>query len=101
MLKKQLRRGKKRKLVQKYFLQEELVRFPYVYAMPDVYSYVASIRYGMFFSVRNSLEKSCSQGKKTRLQCLLDVIMMLTFFDAVVIAIATCSYRDSNMMLST
>ncbi len=31
----------------------------------------------------------------------LDAIMMLTFFDAVVIAIATCSHRDSNMMLST
>ncbi len=39
--------------------------------------------------------------KKTALQCLLDAIMLLTFFDAVVIAIATCSYRDSNMMLST
>ncbi len=39
--------------------------------------------------------------KKTALQCLLDTFLLLTFFDAVVIAIATCSYRDSNMMLST
>ncbi len=39
--------------------------------------------------------------RKTPLQCLPDAIIMLTFFDAVVIAIATCSYRDSNMMLST
>ncbi len=39
--------------------------------------------------------------KKTRLRCLPDAIALLTFFDAVVIAIATCSYRDSNMMLST
>ncbi len=40
-------------------------------------------------------------AKKTPLQCALDRIMMLTFFDAVVIAIATCSHRDSNMMLSS
>ncbi len=39
--------------------------------------------------------------RKMPLRCLPDVFMMLTFFDAVVIAIATCSYRDSNMMLST
>ncbi len=39
--------------------------------------------------------------RKTSLQHTVDAIMMLTFFDAVVIAIATCSYRDSNMMLST
>ncbi len=39
--------------------------------------------------------------RKTRLQCLLDAIMSLTFFDAVAIAIATCSYRDDNMMLSS
>ncbi len=40
-------------------------------------------------------------ARETPPQCPLDAIMMLTFFDAVVIAIATCSYRDSNMMLST
>ncbi len=39
--------------------------------------------------------------KRTTLRCLLDAILMLTFFDAVVIAIRTCCYRDSNMMLST
>ncbi len=39
--------------------------------------------------------------RKMPLRYLPDAIMMLTFFDAVVIAIATCSYRDSNMMLST
>ncbi len=64
MLKKQLRRGKKRKLVQKYFLQEELVRFPYVYAMPDVYSCVASIRYGMFFFGSKQPRKVISSKKE-------------------------------------
>ncbi len=39
--------------------------------------------------------------EKKPLQRLLDAIMLLTFFDAVVIAIATCSYRDDNMMLSS
>ncbi len=39
--------------------------------------------------------------RKMPLRCLPDTILLLTFFDAVVIAIATCSYRDSNMMLST
>ncbi len=49
----------------------------------------------------NTRKPTVFEYKETALQCLLDTIMMLTFFDAVVIAIATCSYRDSNMMLST
>ncbi len=48
-----------------------------------------------------STEIVISTEEKTPLRCLPDAIMLLTFFDAVVIAIATCSYRDSNMMLST
>ncbi len=52
--------------------------------------------------VGRSIDETIILGDaKTALQWLLDAIMMLTFFDAVVIAIATCSYRDSNMMLST
>ncbi len=54
------------------------------------------------FTAPNKSRKSCFLlVKKTPLRCLLDEIMLLTFFDAVVIAIATCSYRDSNMMLSS
>ncbi len=54
------------------------------------------------FTAPNKSRKNCFLlVKKTPLRCFPDAIMMLTFFDAVVIAIATCSYRDSNMMLSS
>ncbi len=55
----------------------------------------------MLFPPEKALKNHVSDDKKTPLRCLPDAIMLLTFFDAVVIAIATCSYRDSNMMLST
>ncbi len=55
----------------------------------------------VLFQSENTLKNHVFVKRKTPLRCLLDAIMMLTFFDAVVIAIATCSYRDSNMMLST
>ncbi len=53
------------------------------------------------FQSEKVLKSHVFDERKTALQYLLDAIMLLTFFDAVVIAIATCSYRDSNMMLST
>ncbi len=56
--------------------------------------------YILFQSERTTKNRFFDE-RKTPLRRLLDTIMMLTFFDAVVIAIATCSYRDSNMMLST
>ncbi len=55
----------------------------------------------MIFRFGKALKSRVFDERKTPLRCLLDAIMMLTFFDAVVIAIATCSYRDSNMMLSS
>ncbi len=55
----------------------------------------------MIFRAEKAPKNRVFDEKKTPLQWLLDAIMMLTFFDAVVIAIATCSYRDDNMMLST
>ncbi len=55
----------------------------------------------MFRETEKALKSRVFVREKTPLQWLLDAIMLLTFFDAVVIAIATCSYRDSNMMLST
>ncbi len=54
-----------------------------------------------FFCCKKASKNHFFDKRKTRLRHLLDAIMLLTFFDAVVIAIATCSYRDSNMMLST
>ncbi len=55
-----------------------------------------------FFSVfANTSKSSFFDSGKTPLRWLLDAIIMLTFFDAVVIAIRTCCYRDDNMMLST
>ncbi len=58
-------------------------------------------KFGTTIPLYKDAETRLFDKEKTALQCLLDAIMMLTFFDAVVIAIATCSYRDSNMMLST
>ncbi len=58
-------------------------------------------RSAMLFHSGKALKNRFSDKRKMPLQWLLDAIMMLTFFDAVVIAIATCSYRDSNMMLSS
>ncbi|WP_373846508.1 hypothetical protein, partial [Bacteroides heparinolyticus] len=55
----------------------------------------------MIFRSKKAAEIRFFDARKTPPRCPLDAIMMLTFFDAVVIAIATCSYRDSNMMLST
>ncbi len=55
----------------------------------------------MIFRAEKAPKNRVFDEKKTPLQWLLDAIMMLTFFDAVVIAIATCSYRDDNMMLSS
>ncbi len=55
----------------------------------------------MIFRYEKASENSFSDERNTPLQWLLDAIMMLTFFDAVVIAIATCSYRDSIMLLSS
>ncbi len=55
----------------------------------------------MIFQVEKVSKNRFFDKEKTALRCLLDAIMLLTFFDAVVIAIATCSYRDDNMMLSS
>ncbi len=55
----------------------------------------------IFFQSEKALKNRVFDERKMPLRYLPDAIMMLTFFDAVVIAIATCSYRDSNMMLST
>ncbi len=54
-----------------------------------------------FSRSEKALKNRVFDERKTRLRCPPDAIMMLTFFDAVAIVIATCSYRDSNMMLST
>ncbi len=69
--------------------------------MPRLYSGTKSGRCAMIFRFGKVSKSSVFDERKTPLRWLLDAIMMLTFFDAVVIAIATCSYRDSNMMLST
>ncbi len=50
----------------------------------------------MLFRAEKAPKSRVFDEKKMPLQCLLDAIMMLTFFDAVAIAIATCSYRDDN-----
>ncbi len=54
-----------------------------------------------FSRSEKALKNRVFDERKTPLRCLPDAIMMLTFFDAVVIAIRTCCYRDDNMMLST
>ncbi len=77
-----------------------LFLYIYLYHIVSVLSYDAGLLRNVF-SVRKNLEKPFFDERGTPLQCLLDAIMMLTFFDAVVIAIRTCCYRDDNMMLST
>ncbi len=79
----------------------EKLLFLYAYAISVMYSYRKKQSSHRTFSVRENPESRVFDERKTPLRCLLDAIITLTFFDAVVIAIATCSYRDSNMMLST
>ncbi len=50
---------------------------------------------------QKNIKTLTSDYMKTALREPLDTTILLTFFDAVVIVIATCSYRDGNMMLST
>ncbi len=69
--------------------------------MSDTSVCTKNSRYASFFRPEKSAKNRFLDAKKMPLQHPLDAIMMLTFFDAVVIAIATCSYRDDNMMLST
>ncbi len=93
------------------FLRDEMARrciniqkqrhFLHIYAMRCVCFDTKKRFYAMFGETEKALKSRVFVREKTPLQWLLDAIMMLTFFDAVVIAIATCSYRDSNMMLST
>ncbi len=75
--------------------------FLYIYTVLCVCFGEKSGRYAMLFRLEKASKNRVFDERKTPLRCLPDAIMMLTFFDAVVIAIATCSYRDSNMMLST
>ncbi len=80
---------------------QKLSLFLHIYAMTCLCFRTKIHRCAMIFQVEK-ISKSCFFDEvKTALRCPLDAIMMLTFFDAVVIAIATCSYRDDNMMLST
>ncbi len=69
--------------------------------MSDTSVCTKNSRYASFFRPEKAAKNRFFDAKKMPLQHPLDTIMMLTFFDAVVIAIATCSYRDDNMMLST
>ncbi len=69
--------------------------------MSDTSVCTKNSRYASFFLPEKAAKSRFLDTKKMPLQHPLDAIMMLTFFDAVVIAIATCSYRDDNMMLST
>ncbi len=80
---------------------QKLRPFLYIYAMPHVCFRTKTGRYAIFFHPEKTSKNRFFDERKTALRRLLDAIMMLTFFDAVVIAIATCSHRDSNMMLST
>ncbi len=75
--------------------------FLYIYAMAGVFLGTKIGRYAMLFQVETVCKNGVLDKEKTALRCLLDAIMLLTFFDAVVIAIRTCCYRDDNMMLST
>ncbi len=80
---------------------QKLSLFLHIYATTCLCFRTKRHRCAMIFQVEK-ISKSCFFDEvKTALRCPLDAIMMLTFFDAVVIAIATCSYRDDNMMLST
>ncbi len=69
--------------------------------MSDTSVCTKNSRYASFFRPEKAARSRFFDAKKMPLQHPLDAIIMLTFFDAVVIAIATCSYRDDNMMLST
>ncbi len=80
---------------------QKSVLFRYKYAMSDGCVFTKSSRCAMIFRYEKARKIASFDDRKTPLRCLLDGVMMLTFFDAVVIAIATCSHRDSNMMLST
>ncbi len=75
--------------------------FLHNYAMSDTSVCTKNSRYASFFRPEKAAKSRFLDAKKMPLQHPLDAIIMLTFFDAVVIAIATCSYRDDNMMLST
>ncbi len=75
--------------------------FLYIYAMTRLCFQWKNGAFDMFFHFDEASKNCAFDKRKTALQRLLDAIMMLTFFDAVAIAIATCSYRDDNMMLST
>ncbi len=75
--------------------------FLYIYARENTRICTKNGRFSMRFLSGKTLKTSVFNERKTPLRYSPDGIMMLTFFDAVVIAIATCSYRDSNMMLST
>ncbi len=79
----------------------EKLLFLYAYAISVMYSYRKNSRHIGLFQSEKIPKSRVFDERKTPLRCLLDAIITLTFFDAVVIAIATCSYRDSNMMLST
>ncbi len=81
-------------------IQEQL-SFLYIYTISSMSFRRKNSRYAMFFRTEKASKSRVFDKGETPLRCLPDAIMMLTFFDAVVIAIATCSYRDSNMMLST
>ncbi len=75
--------------------------FLYIYARENTRICTKNGCFSMRFLSGKTLKTSVFDERKTPLRYSPDGIMMLTFFDAVVIAIATCSYRDSNMMLST
>ncbi len=78
-----------------------MLLFLHKYSITDACVLVEKRSRAMFSQSGKASKMRFFDERKTPLQCLLDAIMLLTFFDAVVIAIATCSYRDSNMMLST
>ncbi len=78
-----------------------MLPFLYIYAMSYTCFSSKNSRNPMLSQSGEALKNRVFDERKTALQCLPDTIMMLTFFDAVVIAIATCSHRDNNMMLST
>ncbi len=79
----------------------KMLPFLHKYTIPDACVLAEKRSRAMFPQSGKASKMRFFDERKTPLQCLLDAIMLLTFFDAVVIAIATCSYRDSNMMLST
>ncbi len=80
---------------------QKLSLFLHIYATTCLCFRTKRHRCAMIFQVEKISKSRFFNEVKTALRCPLDAIMMLTFFDAVVIAIATCSYRDDNMMLSS